>query len=53
MNSFEKEGMKAYDMLGMFQFDESTRLRASLEDFKSIGLNQTRLKTKSLKTSGP
>ena len=40
MTSVEKDGMKLYDLLEKFEVAESTRLRASLEDFASMGLNQ-------------
>jgi len=41
MSSLEKDSMKLYEQLKNFDVSESTRLSASLEDFASMGLNQT------------
>ncbi len=41
MTSVEKDGMKLFDLLDKFEVAESIRLRVSLEDFASMGLNQT------------
>jgi hypothetical protein len=38
MTSVEKDGMKLYGQLEQFAVTESIRLRASMEDFASIGL---------------
>ena len=41
MSSLEKDSMKLYEQLKNYDVSESARLQTSLEDFASMGLNQT------------